>query len=101
MTRPKLLNLPQELKDGIIKNLDILDRARTRLAFPPSVLYLHSTNKPEVQHARVWCTIFQPDYWKLAEKISRRGELVVLGSDLEFLYDAKPLPKDYGPLHLY
>ncbi|KAG9249464.1 uncharacterized protein F5Z01DRAFT_602318, partial [Emericellopsis atlantica] len=108
MPKNLLQRIPQEVKNMIAKQLSVIERARVTLAAPHFQFHPPLTDtQEEVQHARVWCSIIKPRSWSediwslLKEEYGSFHDLVVLGSDLEFLYNAEKIPPEYGPLHLY
>ncbi|SCO54204.1 uncharacterized protein FFNC_15390 [Fusarium fujikuroi] len=114
MTTNYLAKLPQEVKDHVGRYLDLKSIARARLASKGMNFFLPSERAKLNRHSRVWGSIMRFNDWNerlwgiVAESYGGDAEdydMVLLGSDLEFLYYAddeqKKPPPDYGPLHLW
>ncbi|KAH7159357.1 hypothetical protein DER46DRAFT_507827, partial [Fusarium sp. MPI-SDFR-AT-0072] len=109
-----LAKLPQELKDHIGRYLDLRSIARACLASNKFNFFLLSERAKLEKHTRAWGTVFGSvsDNKSLLNSVARlhggrvdNWDIILLGSDLEYLYHAddvgKKLPQDYGPLHLW
>jgi hypothetical protein len=114
MAESSLATLPQELKDRIGRYLDLKSIARAQLASKGIRVFLPTERLALNRHSRVWESIIPSKYrdedlWnRFAEKCggdAKDYDMVLLGSDLEFLYYAddgrKKPPPEYGPLHLF
>ncbi|EGU72786.1 hypothetical protein IWW34DRAFT_636240 [Fusarium oxysporum f. sp. albedinis] len=114
MTTNYLAKLPQEVKDHVGRYLDLKSIARARLASKGMNFFLPSERAKLNRHSRVWGSIMRSNDWNerlwgiVAKSYGGNAEdydMVLLGSDLEFLYYAdderKKPPPDYGPLHLW